>query len=115
MIKANKVHSIFVERNVLVNTHHPFTLSIRNAFQTDTKVYLVLEYVPGGSIFTMIHQRERIPLTEMQLFVAEISLALNYLHHNHIIYRDLKSENVLFDSQGFLRLTDFRLAKILTI
>lgn len=115
LVKANKTHTILVERNILAKTNHPFIIGIRYAFQTDTKLFLALEYAPGGSLFNLVQQRGTIKPKEVKMYIAELSMAINYLHNNNIIYRDLKSENVLLDAQGYAKLTDFGLAKILTI
>jgi serine/threonine protein kinase len=111
LIKANKVHTIFAERNILLSARHPFIVNICFAFQTDSKVYLGLEYAAGGELFHHFQKRGRIPLPEVRLYVAELALALNYLHFLGVIYRDLKPENVLLDGQGHLKLTDFGLSK----
>jgi len=111
LIKENKVHTIFSERNVLLKAKHPFIISLLFAFQNDTKVYLGLEYAAGGELFHHIQKRGLFPLSEVRLIIAELALALNFLHQNRIVYRDLKPENILFDSNGFVKLTDFGLAK----
>lgn len=114
LVKSNKVHTIFTERNVLMKARHPFIVNLCFAFQTETKVYLGLEYASGGEMFYHLQNRGTIPIDEVRLYAAELSLALNYLHNLHIIYRDLKPENVLLDSQGHIKLTDFGLAKSLS-
>lgn len=111
LTKANKVHTIFAERNVLRKAKHPFIVNFAFAFQSDAKVYLGLEYASGGELFHHLQRRGTIPLDEVRLYIAELSLAINYLHCLGIIYRDLKPENVLLDAQGHLKLTDFGLAK----
>ncbi|KAH0793094.1 AGC family protein kinase [Histomonas meleagridis] len=113
LVKSNKVHTVFTERNVLMKARHPFIVNICFTFQTDSKVYLGLEYVAGGELFHHLQKKGRLPLSEVRLYVAELSLAINYLHVLHIIYRDLKPENVLLDLQGHVKLTDFGLAKSL--
>jgi serine/threonine protein kinase len=111
LVKAHKVHTIFNERNVLMKSRHPFIVNFAFSFQTDTKVYLGLEYVSGGELFHHLQQRRRIPIAEVRLYIAELSLAINYLHVQGVIYRDLKPENILVDTQGHLKLTDFGLVK----
>ena len=114
LVQANKVHTIFTERNVLMKARHPFIVSLCFAFQTDSKVYLGLEYASGGELFFHLQNRGTFPLNVVRLMVAELALALNYLHVLRVIYRDLKPENVLLDSQGHIKLTDFGLSKTLT-
>ena len=113
LIKHQKVHAIISERNVLMKSKHPFIVDICFAFQTPTKVYIGLEYVAGGELFSHLRKCKKLPLEEVRLYVAELSLAIDYLHSQNIIYRDLKPENVLLAMDGHVKLTDFGLAKIL--
>jgi serine/threonine protein kinase len=114
LIEANKLHTIFTERNALVSAHHPFIVQMHFAFQTDTKFYLGLELVSGGELFRHMCNVGTVPISEVQLYVAEISLALDYLHSINIIYRDLKPENIMLDNEGHVKITDFGLAKQVT-
>jgi serine/threonine protein kinase len=111
LVKSKKVHTIFNERNALMKARHPFIVNFAFSFQTDTKVYLGLEYVAGGELFHHLQTRRRIPIGEVRLYIAELSLAINYLHVQGIVYRDLKPENILIDTSGHLKLTDFGLVK----
>lgn len=114
LIESRKVHTIFSERNVLMNTKHPFIVNICFAFQNERKVYLGLEYVPGGELFRHLRDKRKLPIEEVRLYIAQLCLAIDYLHSVNVIYRDLKSENVLIDVDGYVKLTDFGLAKTLT-
>ncbi|XP_003744528.1 ribosomal protein S6 kinase beta-1 [Galendromus occidentalis] len=99
------------ERNILESIKHPFIVDLIYAFQTDGKLYLILEYLSGGELFMHL-EREGIFLEDTACFyLAEIILALEHLHREGIIYRDLKPENILLDSDGHVKLTDFGLCK----
>ncbi|EEB12401.1 RAC protein kinase DRAC-PK85, putative [Pediculus humanus corporis] len=99
------------ERNILEAVKHPFIVDLKYAFQTGGKLYLILEYLSGGELFMHL-EREGIFLEESACFyLSEIILALEHLHNQGIIYRDLKPENVLLDAQGHVKLTDFGLCK----
>jgi len=99
------------ERNILEAVKHPFIVDLLYAFQTKGKLYLILEYLSGGELFMHL-EREGIFLEDTACFyVAEITLALEHLHRQGIIYRDLKPENILLDSTGHVKLTDFGLCK----
>jgi serine/threonine protein kinase len=111
LVRTHKVHTIFNERNALMTSRHPFIVGFGFSFQTDSKVYLGLEYVAGGELFHHLQKVRRIPLPDVRIYVAELSLAINYLHVHGIVYRDLKPENILIDTQGHLKLTDFGLVK----
>lgn len=99
------------ERNILEAVKHPFIVELVYAFQTDGKLYLILEYLSGGELFIHL-EREGIFLEDTTCFyLSEIILALGHLHSLGIIYRDLKPENILLDAQGHVKLTDFGLCK----
>ena len=100
------------ERQVLeVIRQSPFLVTLHYAFQTDAKLHLILDYVNGGELFTHLYQREQFREDEVRLYIGEIILALETLHKLGIIYRDIKLENILLDSDGHVVLTDFGLSK----
>ncbi|CAK61013.1 unnamed protein product (macronuclear) [Paramecium tetraurelia] len=101
------------ERIILATCSSPFIVKLRYAFQSPYKLYLVVDYLPGGELF--FHLRKVIKFDEIisKFYAAEILLGLQYLHEINIIYRDLKPENILLDDKGHIRLTDFGLSKIM--
>lgn len=107
----NLVRYVMTERNVLSYVRHPFIVRLHYAFQTDTCLALVLHYCPGGNLSQLIakHGALREPLA--QLYMAEIFLAVEHLHERQVVYRDLKPENVVLDTDRHAMLTDFGLAK----
>eukprot|EP00732_Lithocolla_globosa_P004067 Lithocolla_globosa_v1_NODE_3533_length_1645_cov_48.722642.p1 type:complete len:492 gc:universal NODE_3533_length_1645_cov_48.722642:1605-130(-) len=110
--KRDEVKHIMSERNVLRNnTSHPFLVGLCYSFQTQDKLYFVLDYVNGGELFFHLQRDKRFPEHRARFYAAEIVCALEYLHNLDIIYRDLKPENILLDSEGHVALTDFGLAK----
>ncbi|KAH0790494.1 AGC family protein kinase [Histomonas meleagridis] len=114
LISSRKVHTILNERNILVRANNPFIVQLKYAFQTDTKFYLVMEYVPGGELFRHIRENGKLTHQMAILYIAEIALALDYLHSIGVIYRDLKTENILLGADGHIKLTDFGLSKDLS-
>lgn len=99
------------ERNILEFVAHPFIVTLHYAFQSNAKLYLILEYLPGGELFSQL-DKEGILVEESACFYAsEIIMALEHLHKVGVIYRDLKPENVLLDCRGHIKLTDFGLCK----
>lgn len=91
--------------------HHPFITELKFAFQSSTKFYIGLEYVPGGELQGVISRNERIPERDVMIYIAEIAMALSELHMKGIVYRDLKPENVLIGADGHIKLADFGLSK----
>ncbi|XP_039740286.1 ribosomal protein S6 kinase alpha-5 [Pteropus medius] len=110
--KAKTTEHTKTERQVLEHIRQsPFLVTLHYAFQTETKLHLILDYINGGELFTHLSQRERFTEHEVQIYVGEIVLALEHLHKLGIIYRDIKLENILLDSNGHVVLTDFGLSK----
>ncbi|XP_056151608.1 ribosomal protein S6 kinase alpha-5 isoform X4 [Lampris incognitus] len=110
--KAKTAEHTRTERQVLEHIRQsPFLVTLHYAFQTDTKLHLILDYVNGGELFTHLVQRVRFKEQEVALYSGEIVLALEHLHKLGIVYRDLKLENILLDSNGHVVLTDFGLSK----
>ncbi|XP_051502762.1 ribosomal protein S6 kinase alpha-5-like isoform X1 [Myxocyprinus asiaticus] len=110
--KAKTAEHTRTERQVLEHVRQsPFLVTLHYAFQTDTKLHLILDYVNGGELFTHLVQRVRFKEQEVTLYSGEIVLALEHLHKLGVVYRDLKLENILLDSTGHIVLTDFGLSK----
>ena len=99
------------ERDALTRVVHPFLVKLLATFQTKSKVYLVMEYVIGGELFSRLENCAFFVESDARFYAAEVTLAIEYLHSIGIIHRDLKPENVLLDAQGHIRITDFGLAK----
>nr|XP_002123049.3 ribosomal protein S6 kinase alpha-5 [Ciona intestinalis] len=110
--KQKTTEHTMTERQVLEAVRQsPFLVTLHYAFQTNSRLHLILDYVNGGEMFTHLNTREKFTEPEVQLFSAEILLALEHLHKLGIVYRDIKLENILLDSEGHVVLTDFGLSK----
>jgi serine/threonine protein kinase len=99
------------ERQVLGEVECPFIVKLYAAFQCERKLYLVLDYCAGGELFYHLSRAGRFPVRVTQFYVSEIVVALQHLHERDFVYRDMKPENVLLDSNGHVKLADFGLAK----
>jgi serine/threonine protein kinase len=100
------------ERNVLLRVkNHPFLVGARWSFQTDTNLYFVMDYVPGGDLRQRLSAESRFDEDRTRMYAAELVLAIDYLHSNGIVHRDLKPENVLLDAGGHVKIADFGFVK----
>ncbi|KAI3638835.1 hypothetical protein MIR68_003333 [Amoeboaphelidium protococcarum] len=111
IIERQEVEHTMSERHILKLTNHPFLVGLKFAFQTQDKLYLVLDFMNGGELFYHLQQSGRFDEERAQFYGAEILLSLDHLHKQNVIYRDLKPENILLDYNGHVALTDFGLCK----
>jgi protein-serine/threonine kinase len=111
IMKRNQVDHTKSERQVLETVQHPFIVNLVYAFQTPTKLYMVMEYCAGGELFFHLSRAGRFSEGRCKFYASELTLALEYLHGLNVIYRDLKPENVLVSDEGHAKVTDFGLSK----
>jgi len=111
LVRRQQIKHTMTEREVIANIKHPFIVSLHFAFQTDTYLYLITDFFNGGELFWHLKNESNFTITRARFYAAEIVLALECLHDNGIIYRDMKPENLLLDADGHIRLTDFGLSK----
>ncbi|XP_076976942.1 ribosomal protein S6 kinase alpha-2 isoform X2 [Tamandua tetradactyla] len=100
-----------MERDILAEVNHPFIVKLHYAFQTEGKLYLTLDFLRGGDLFTRLSKEVMFTEEDVKFYLAELALALDHLHGLGIIYRDLKPENILLDEEGHIKITDFGLSK----
>lgn len=113
IIENDEVESTRSEKRVFLianKERHPFLLNLHACFQTETRVYFVMEYISGGDL--MLHiQRGQFGTKRAQFYAAEVCLALKYFHENGVIYRDLKLDNILLTLDGHIKIGDYGLCK----
>ena len=112
-IKRNQQEQhIINERILLSKVNYPFLVKLYCAFQDQEHLYFVMEFIQGGELFFHLHREIRFDDEKTRFYIAELILVLNFLHKNKIIYRDIKPENILLDSDGHIKLTDFGLSRL---
>ncbi|KAI0821152.1 kinase-like domain-containing protein [Irpex lacteus] len=111
IVRMKQVSHTKNEQAMLQAVTHPFIINLWGAFQDCTNLYMVMDFVPGGELFTLLRRSNRFPDPVAKFYAAEVALALNYLHSLDIIYRDLKPENILLNYDGHIKIADFGFAK----
>jgi len=112
ILRLKQVDHVISELAILRQINQPFVVNMHGYTQDNRYLYIVLEYVSGGELFTYLRGVGRLESDHARLYAAQITTIFEYLHSKNIIYRDLKPENLLISSDGFLKLTDFGFAKV---
>lgn len=113
IIEQDQLDHTKAEKMILTHINHPFLVGLDYAFQTDEKLYFVLQFMKGGELFQHLRRAKRFPEAQAKFYASSIILGLGHLHNKNYIYRDLKLENLLLDEKGYAMLTDFGLAKFI--
>ncbi|PIA26624.1 hypothetical protein AQUCO_09100055v1 [Aquilegia coerulea] len=112
MIRKNAVESILAERDILISVRNPFVVRFFYSFTCRDNLYLVMEYLNGGDLYSLLRNLGCLDEDVARVYIAEIVLALEYLHSLRVVHRDLKPDNLLIAHDGHLKLTDFGLSKV---
>lgn len=111
VIEKNQFEQVRREKEILHDASHPFQVGLTCAFQTVDKLFLLMPFIQGGDLFMHLKRRKRFTESEVQFFVSQIILALQFQHTKGIVYQDLKPENILLNHNGYIKLADFGAAK----
>ena len=114
IIGHHQVEGVIREKNIMASLDHPFVVNLVSTFQDERSLFMLIELVQGGELFSVIHTetRDGIPNGNSRFYAACILESLAHLHHRCICYRDLKPENILIDGRGYCVLVDLGFAKI---
>jgi serine/threonine protein kinase len=111
MVKKNQVEHIKAERDVLALADNPWVVKLNFSFQDDYNLYLLMEFLQGGDMMTVLMDRDILSEATTRFYVAEIALAILSVHRLNYVHRDLKPDNILLDKNGHVKLSDFGLCK----
>lgn len=109
MVEKEQVAHVRAERDILVEVDHTWVVKMFYSFQDSDALYLVMEFLPGGDIMTLLMKKDTLPEEAAQFYMAETALAIETIHKLGFIHRDIKPDNLLLDSRGHVKLSDFGL------
>ena len=111
IVDKKSIESILGEKKILSELHHPFIVNMIYSFQDFDYLYLVMELLSGGNLRYHLTLKKRFNESQIKFLIGCIMIGLKYIHGQNILHRDIKPENLVFDSNGYLRITDFGIAK----
>lgn len=111
MLRRGQVEHVKAERNLLAEVDSNYIVKLYCSFQDDEYLYLIMEYLPGGDMMTLLMRKDTLTEDEARFYIAETILAIESIHKHNYIHRDIKPDNLLLDRYGHLRLSDFGLCK----
>ncbi|KAI9999158.1 hypothetical protein PInf_003976 [Phytophthora infestans] len=116
VVAYKQQRNVVNEKSVMTQCNHPFLLKLYTTYKDAARLYLLIEFVQGGELFTYLHSTPsspgRLPNDHARFYASHVLMALEYLHERCIVYRDLKPENLLIDPVGYLKVVDFGFAKV---
>jgi serum/glucocorticoid-regulated kinase 2 len=113
IIDYEQLEATKLEKYILTTSHHPFIVQMQYVLQNELRVYFLMDLILGGELFSLILDEKRFSEERTKFYSAQVILAIGFLHGQKIIYRDLKPENILISEDGYIKLADFGLSRIL--
>lgn len=114
IVENNLKEHVLNEKRVMLALDHPFILKLYTTFKDRTHLYFLVELALGGELFTYLRKKDNFEEPVARFYIASVVLVFQHMHSKSIVYRDLKPENILLDNDGFMKLADFGLAKLVT-
>lgn len=112
MLSKNQTMHVITEKIILTSAKIPWIVNLRYAFQDDTYLYLVMDFLPGGDLMSLLMKKDILTEEESKFYIAELILSVESVHNMNGIHRDLKPDNILIDKNGHIQLSDFGLSKL---
>ena len=113
LIEMDQVENTLLEKEIMFECDHPFLVGMEYLFQNDLRLYFVMPFIRGGELYKVYQASKRFEEATVKFYAAQLILAIGYLHSKGIVHRDLKLENILLDQNGYLKIIDYGLAKML--
>ena len=113
MHKKNQIVHVRTEKEFLQNIQHPFIVNLLSSFQDVKHLYLEMEFLVGGDLMSQLIKKDIFTEYEAKFYTAQIISAIEFVHSKGCIHRDIKPDNILIDKDGFIKLSDFGLSKVL--
>ncbi|KAI8524641.1 hypothetical protein RHMOL_Rhmol13G0164300 [Rhododendron molle] len=111
MLRRGQVEHVKAERNVLAEVDSSCIVKLYCSFQDDEFLYLIMEYLPGGDMMTLLMRKDTLTEDEARFYVGQTVLAIESIHKHYYVHRDIKPDNLLLDRNGHMKLSDFGLCK----
>lgn len=113
LIQYDQVDNTILEKDIMFECDHPFLVGMEYLFQNDLRLYFVMPFVRGGEMYKIFQSQKRFKEESVIFYGAQMIIAVGYLHSKGIVHRDLKLENILCDADGYIKIIDYGLAKML--
>jgi serine/threonine kinase 38 len=112
MYQKNQIMHVRTEKEILTTANSPWVVNLRYSFQDEAFLYLVMDFLPGGDLMSLLMKKDILSEEEARFYIAEMVLAIETVHNLNSIHRDLKPDNILIDKDGHIKLSDFGLSKL---
>ena len=112
MLSKNQIMHVRTEREILTSANIPWIVNLIYSFQDEIYLYLVMDFLPGGDLMSLLMKKDILSEEESRFYIAELVLAIESVHNLNCIHRDLKPDNILIDRYGHIQLSDFGLSKL---
>ena len=112
MYKKNQIIHVRTEREILKTANNSWVVNLRYSFQDDNFLYLVMDFLSGGDLMSLLIKKDILSEDESRFYIGELDLAIETVHKMNCIHRDLKPDNILIDRDGHIKLSDFGLSKL---